>query len=55
MKTLLHDEDLQSDPNVLSFKKIQNVLLENHDNVFIPEEMEKQLAELPGKWHLVIG
>ena len=49
MKTLLHDEDLQSDANVLSFKKIQNVLLENNDNVFIPEEMEKQLDELPDK------
>ena len=24
-------------------------LLEDHENVFIPEDMEKKLAEIPGK------
>ena len=53
-KTLLYDKSFDArkaeDGNKLStIKQLERTLLENHESVFIPEDMEKKLATIPGK------
>ena len=53
-KTLLYDKSFDArkaeDGNKLStIKQLERTLVENHESVFIPEDMEKKLATIPGK------
>ena len=54
VRTLLHGKngEPQGDGDIPGFTEIERTLLENHDHVFIPEDMEKKLVEIPGKREL---
>ena len=53
-KTLLYDKSFdareeEGGNKLSSIKELERILLENHEPVFIPEDMGKKLATIPGK------
>lgn len=43
-------QESHEDGSNLNFNEINKTLLRSHEKVFVPDEMEKKLAEIPGKW-----
>ena len=42
-------QESHEDGSNLNFNEINKTLLRSHEKVFVPDEMEKKLAEIPGK------
>ena len=48
-------QESQGDGSTSNYNQIEKAMLKSHDNVFVPDDMEKKLAEIPGKRKILLN